>query len=199
MNIPIRICWMLALLAVLVTPRVIFAVDEDAEDQGLRVQVETYWNARAANDWFTAYQLEKNPGADGNPLNPTKYYAKNNSGPRLIQPKIESLTRDGDKAMARVSVTQVMPLASVALKVPLYFESYWERIDGNWRHVEMKSYTPDHVLKLIQEREAAAAKYRAAKQQKLDQTQGGNNDVPDQEKSQEKNDLTPPATESPPR
>lgn len=197
MNLPIRICWLLAFLAVLATPRVIFAVDENAEDQDLRVQVETYWNARAVNDWFTAYQLEKNPGTDGNPLNPTKYYAKNNAGPRLIQPKIESLTRDGDKAMARVSVTQVMPLASVALKVPLYFESYWERIDGNWRHVEKKTYTPDHVLKLIQEREAAAAKYRAEKQQKMDQIKGVNSNVSDQEKSLGKSDLTPPVTDSP--
>lgn len=192
-----RICWLIALLVVLAVPRVILAVDENAADQDLRVQVEAYWNARGVNDWYTAFQLEKNPGNDGKPLNPTQYYGKNNSGIRLIKPRIESLTRDGDKAMARVTVTQVMPLGSVAINVPLYFESYWERIDGNWRHAEMKGYTPEHVLKLRQEREAAAAKYRAAKQKLNDQTQGGNNNISDQEKSEVKDDLSPPPNSPP--
>lgn len=197
MNISIRICWIIALLAVLATPGLVFAVDENAGDQDLRVQVETYWNARAVNDWYTAYQLEKNPDTDGNPLNPSKYYVKNNSGPRLIQPRIESLSRDGDKAMAKVTVTQVMPLASVALKVPLYFESYWERIDGNWRHVEMKSYTPEHVIKLRQEREAAAEKWRAAKEKLNNQNQVGNDNISDQEKSGVKDDLSRPPNSPP--
>ncbi|MFZ1537148.1 MAG: hypothetical protein WAT23_07175 [Chromatiaceae bacterium] len=192
MNMSIRICWLIALLAVLAAPRVILAADENAADQDLRVQVETYWNARGVNDWYTAYQLEKNPGSDGKPLNPSQYYGKNNSGIRLIQPRIESLTRDGDKAMARVTVTQVMPLGSVAIRVPLYFESYWELIDGNWRHAEMKGYTPEHVLKLREEREAAAAKWRAAKQKSNSQAQGSNNNISDQEKSEVKADLSPP-------
>jgi hypothetical protein len=125
-----------------------------AADNKLRARVGEYWDAVAARDLATTYNLEKKSGDPLADPDPFSYYERQRKLPRMREARVETVEREGDRATARLAATQVLSLGFQAIQVPVFIESQWERLDGNWYHVSWAYFTPEEILKLQQEQSA---------------------------------------------
>ncbi len=122
-----------------------------AADIKLRARVGEYWDAVAARDLATTYNLEKKSGDPLADPDPFSYYERQRKLPRMREVRVETVEREGDRATARLAATQLLSLGFQAIKVPVFIESQWEHLDGNWYHVSWAYFTPEEILKLQEE------------------------------------------------
>lgn len=127
---------------------------EATADNKLLTRVEEYWDAVTTRDWGTSYHLEKKTGDPLADLDPFSYYERQSKEPRMVTKVVETVEREGDRATARLAVTEYLSMGSQTIKIPKFIESQWERLDGNWYHVSWAYYTPEEVRKRREEQMA---------------------------------------------
>jgi hypothetical protein len=149
--------WILTAVLSLLASNTALAQTDVQPDARLRARVGEYWNAVVASDWATTFRMEKRPQAQEAPLDPMKYYEKKHAEKRFSVARIDKIEQEGDRATAKVSGSQLLSLAGAVFNLPRFIESRWERVDGDWYHVEWTYYTPPEILKVQQEAAAAAA------------------------------------------
>ena len=148
--------WLLMTILSLLASAAALAQTEVETDARLKARVGDYWSAVVASDWASTFRMEKKPQGPEAPLDPLKYYEKKRVQMRFRVARIDKIEQEGDRATAKISGSQLLSLAGAAFNLPRFVESRWERVDGDWYHVEWTYYTPPEVLKLQQEAEAAA-------------------------------------------
>lgn len=125
-------------------------------DPGLQARLAKYVEARLAGDWATAYRLELRSRNPEDPADPMLYYQERSKQKRLSKARVDGVTQEGDVATAKLSGVEILALGSHSFQVPRFFESRWQRAEGDWYQVEWRQYVPEEILKLQAEQEAAA-------------------------------------------
>ena len=135
---------------------VIVAQTPAEPDQALQARLAAYVEARLAGDWASAYRLELRSRSPEDPADPMVYYQEQSKQQRLSKARVDGVTLEGDRATAKLSGVEILVLGSHSFQVPRFFESRWQRADGDWYQVEWRQYVPEEILKLQAEQEAAA-------------------------------------------
>lgn len=118
------------------------ALADTDTDHNLQSRVATYWRAAFERDWETTYRMEKAVIEEDPSLNPFQYYGKKGAEPRYRNAKVVSVEQDGDTAIAVVAVAIIFPGGAAAFDVPKFYKSEWERVHGDWYHVQSRLSRP---------------------------------------------------------
>ena len=123
-------------IAAVISATTVFAEGTPGPDSALAARVADYWEAISTRDLSTAYRLEKQ--AHAREIDPLDYFEKGSTGFPLRAARIDGIEQNGDRATATISAATLIPLGGRVLEVPRQFKSEWERLDGDWYHVESK-------------------------------------------------------------
>ncbi len=134
--------------------------DEDV-DPKLKERVSEYWKATVVADWATTFRLEMKSRDTQSPLDPMTYYQEQQSKNRFHAAIVDSIEVTEDKAIAKLSASEIKTIGANAFQIPRFIESRWERLNGDWYQVESVFYLPEAIRELQRNRQAAA---KAAKE-----------------------------------
>lgn len=101
-------------------------------EKALVARANQYWEARKANDYNTAYQLEA--ATVSGRLTPDEVDVEPEWGRRLVGYKIGNIVYYGDKAEIEISKEYVMREFSKPFGVPRPSKDLWTFVNGRWYH-----------------------------------------------------------------
>ncbi len=132
-------------IAAVMTATIVVADSPSEPESALAARVAAYWQAIAARDLSTAYRIEKQ--AHARELDPFDYFEQQSAGIPLRAARVDNIEQDGDRATATITAASLVPLGGGVIEVPKRLESRWERLDGDWYHVESKQIRFESVPK----------------------------------------------------